>query len=147
MQIDPNKSFGFLIHDIARLMCKAFDKKAQTLGLTRSQWTVLIHLRRQDGLKQADLANLLEVQPISLTRLIDRLVNKGWVVRKKDPVDRRAKRIFLTAKVKPLTGKLLELGKKTREEALKGLDKTNIDKLMGMLLDIRANVTAINIQK
>ena len=123
MQVDPNKSFGFLIHDIARLMCKAFDKKAQTLGLTRSQWTGLIHLRRQDGLKQADLANLLEVQPISLTRLIDRLVNKGWVVRKKDPSDRRAKRIFLTAKVKPLTGKLLELGKKTREEALRGLDK------------------------
>jgi MarR family transcriptional regulator for hemolysin len=147
MQVDPNKSFGFLIHDIARLMCKAFDKKAQTLGLTRSQWTVLIHLRRQDGLKQADLANLLEVQPISLTRLIDRLVNKGWVVRKKDPSDRRAKRIFLTAKVKPLTGKLLELGKKTREEALKGLDKASIEKLMGMLLDIRANVTAINIQK
>lgn len=147
MQVDPNKSFGFLIHDIARLMCKAFDKKAQTLGLTRSQWTVLIHLRRQDGLKQADLANLLEVQPISLTRLIDRLVNKGWVVRKKDPSDRRAKRIFLTAKVKPLTGKLLELGKKTREEALRGLDKASIEKLMGMLLDIRANVTAINIQK
>ena len=79
--------------------------------------------------------------------MIDRLVNKGWVVRKKDPSDRRAKRIFLTAKVKPLTGKLLELGKKTREEALKGLDKASIEKLMGMLLDIRANVTAINIQK
>ena len=141
MQEDPNQSFGFVIHDIARLLHRNFDRRAQSLGLTRAQWSVLVHLRRQDGMRQIDLANLLEVQPISLSRLIDRLVKSGGVERRSDPEDRRANRIFLTEKVKPLLGRLLELGKETREEALAGIPKEERDRFMKTLLRIRANIT------
>ncbi len=140
MQDDPNQSFGFVIHDIARLLRRNFDRRTQSLGLTRSQWSVLVHLRRQDGMRQNELANLLEVQPISLTRMIDRLVKSGLVERRNDPEDRRANRIFLTKKVIPLLGQLRGLGKETREEALVGIPQEERERFMKTLLRIRANV-------
>ncbi|MCD6034861.1 MAG: Transcriptional regulator, MarR family [Rickettsiales bacterium] len=140
MQDDPNQSFGFVIHDIARMLRRNFDRRAQSLGLTRAQWSVLLHLRRQDGMRQTDLACLLEVKPISLTRLIDRLAKNGWVERRSDPDDRRANRIFLTEKVKPLVGQLREIGKETREEALIEISLKEQEALMNILLRIRATV-------
>lgn len=140
MQDDPNKSFGFIINDIARMLRRNFDRRAQSLGLTRAQWTVLMHLRRQDGLRQTDICNLLEIQPISLTRLIDRMVKSGWVERRDDVEDRRVKRIFITEKVKPLLSQLRDLGMQVREEALAGLSEKEREHLMGVLLKIRCNV-------
>lgn len=143
MQDDPNQSFGFVIHDIARLLHRRFDRKTQALGLTRSQWSVLAHLHRHDGWRQTDLADLLEVRPISLTRLIDRLVKNGWVERRSDPDDRRANRIFLTEKVTPLLNQLRNLGKEIREEALQGIPKEERERFMATLLRIRANVAEL----
>lgn len=143
MQDDLNQSFGFVIHDVARLLRKNFDRRAQSVGLTRSQWFVLMHLRRQDGLRQTDLADLLEVRPISLTRLIDRLVKNAWVERRSDPDDRRANRVFLTKKAEPLLNRLSNLGKETREEALRGIPQEERERFMMTLLRIRATVAEL----
>lgn len=142
MEDDPNQSFGFVIHDIARLLRRNFDHRARALGLTRSQWFVLVHLLRQDGMRQTDLAILLEVQPISLTRMIDRLVAHGLVERRSDPKDRRANRVFLTPTVKPLLGRLRALGNEVREEAFAGMTRQERRRFMETLLRIRGNVVA-----
>tara|TARA_R110002072_G_scaffold289831_2_gene457119 strand:- start:62788 stop:63267 length:480 start_codon:yes stop_codon:yes gene_type:complete len=143
MQDDSLQGFGFVIHDIARLLRSRFDRRAQPLGLTRAQWSVLVHLRRQDGIRQADLATLLEMQPISLTRLIDRLVKKGYVERRCDPKDRRANRVYLTREVTPILNRLRDLGKEVREEALSGIPTEDRMHFMETLLRIRANVAGI----
>ncbi len=140
MQNDLNTTFGFVIHDIARMLRRNFDRRAQSFGLTRSQWMVLMHLKRKNGMRQNELAKLLEIKPISITRLIDRLVKDDWVERRDDPVDRRAKRIYLTDKVEPLIGKLRDIGLKIREESLLGISNEQREVLMKMLVQIRTNV-------
>ena len=86
------RSFGFLLHDVSRLLRTSFDRHARTIGLTRAQWRVLAHLSRNEGIKQVGLADILEIQPITLARLLDRLGADGWVERRPDPSDRRVKR-------------------------------------------------------
>src|SRR5882672_3339347 len=95
-------SFGFLLHDIARLMRKRFDQRARGLGLTRAQWQVLAHLARHEGINQAGLAEILEIEPITLGRLVDRMADSGWLERRADPNDRRARLLYLTAKARPV---------------------------------------------
>lgn len=140
MQEDPDQNLGFVIHDLARLLRRNFDRRAKALGLTRTQWLLLAHLRRQDGMRQADLANLLEVQPISLSRLVDRMVKKGWVERRSNPDDRRANQIFLTEQVRPMLSRLRDLGRKTREEAFAEIPQAELDLCLKTLQRIRANV-------
>jgi len=128
------------MHDIARMLRRNFDRRAQSFGLTRSQWMVLMHLKRKNGMRQNELAKLLEIKPISITRLVDRLIKNNWVERRDDPVDRRAKRIFLTDKVEPLIGKLRDMGLDIREESLLGISSDQREVLMKILIQIRANV-------
>src|SRR5207302_9486649 len=85
-----DSSFGFLLHDIARLMRKRFDQRARNLNLTRAQWQVVAHLARHEGINQAGLAEIIEIEPITLGRLIDRMEEAGWVERRPNPSDRRA---------------------------------------------------------
>src|SRR3954463_13030008 len=96
------QSLGFLISDTARLMRRRFDQKARHLGLTRAQWQVLAHLARNEGINQVGLAELLDVEPITLCRQIDRMEEGGWVVRRPDPGDRRARLLFMTEKARPV---------------------------------------------
>ena len=85
MPYDPERSFGFLLHDIARLLRKRFDQRARALGLSRSQWQVLAHLSRHEGINQSGLAEILEIENITLGRLVDRMGEAGWVERRPDP--------------------------------------------------------------
>jgi len=144
MKDDPNQTFGFVVNDVARLLHRRFDRRAQTLGLTRAQWSVLAHLRRCDGLRQTDLADLLDISPISLTRLIDRLVKNDWLERRSDPDDRRTNRIFLSQKVRPLLDRLRTMGTETREEAFTGILKEERERFMATLLRIRVNLTNLS---
>jgi DNA-binding MarR family transcriptional regulator len=96
---DLSRNFGFIVHDVARLLRTTFDRRVKSLGLTRSQWWVLNHLFRNDGTTQSELAEILEVEKATLGRLLDRLEQKGWIRRKADAGDRRAKRVFLTEEV------------------------------------------------
>src|SRR3546814_3403683 len=92
----PERSFGFLFHDCARLTRREFERRARAIGLTRAQWAAIAHLRRNEGCNQSTLADLLDVEPITLARLLDRMETAGLVKRQPDPKDRRARLVYLT---------------------------------------------------
>ncbi len=136
-----DRSFGFLLHDIARLLRKRFDQRARALGLSRAQWQVLVHLHRHEGVNQRGLAEILEIKSVTLGRLVDRLEAAGWVERRADPKDRRARRLYTTEKVAPVLDRMLALGEMTREEALAGLGAAEREILFESLIKIRANLS------
>jgi MarR family transcriptional regulator for hemolysin len=134
-------SFGFLLHDIARLMRKRFDQRARSLGLTRSQWQLLAHLARHEGINQAGLADILEIEPITVGRLIDRMEEAGWVERRAHPSDRRARLLYMTEKAWPVFDRMRALGEGVREDALSGLSETKREHLTSTLMAIRSNLS------
>ncbi|HXZ01470.1 MAG TPA: MarR family transcriptional regulator [Stellaceae bacterium] len=141
MPYDPERSFGFLLHDIARLMRKRFDQRARALGLSRSQWQVLAHLSRHEGINQSGLAEILEIENITLGRLIDRMEEAGWVERRPDRRDRRVRLLYMTEKVAPMMERMHALAEETRAEALAGLDAGEREALMDQLARVRANLS------
>lgn len=138
-----NRSLGFLLADVSRLLRKRFDARARTLGLTRSQWRVLGQLRRREGIKQTDLADLLEIEAITLARHIDRLEAKGFVERKRHPQDRRAWQLYLKDEVKPVLDRLRALSDANRQEALAGIPEADSEQLIETLLKIKANMVEL----
>ncbi len=140
----PERNFGFLVHDVARLMRVAYDRRAKDLGLTRSQWWVLNNLFRNQGITQSELADILEIEKPSLGRLLDRLEAKGWVERRADPTDRRAKRLHLTGEVQPLVRALRGLAAGLRSAALDGVDEPARAQFLDTLLAIKANLLRMN---
>ncbi|HTB36762.1 MAG TPA: MarR family transcriptional regulator [Reyranella sp.] len=140
----PERNFGFLLHDVARLMRKRFEQKARGLGLglTRSQCSVLAHLARHEGIQQGGLAEILEVEPITLTRILDRLEEAELVERRAHPTDRRIRLLHLTPKAHPLLGEIFSIGAATREEALEGVAEAQRDQLFAILSAMKANLLA-----
>ena len=134
------RSFGFLMHDVSRLLRKSFDRHAKTIGLTRAQWRVLAHLSRNEGIKQAGRAELLEINPITLAGLLARLGADGWVERRPDPHDKRARRLFLTDKGRPILVELRVVALSVREEALSGLRAREQDQLIDQLVVVKENL-------
>jgi MarR family transcriptional regulator for hemolysin len=108
--------------------------------MTRAKWAVLARLDRFEGLKQAELAEMLDLQPISLTRLLDGLADNGLIERRPDPDDRRAKRLFLTPDARPLLERLTELGEDLMETALAGLEETEVAALLARLSTVKENL-------
>jgi DNA-binding MarR family transcriptional regulator len=134
-------TIGFLVNDAARLMRRDFERRARSLGLTRAQWQAMFHLARNEGCNQATLADLLEVEPITLARVIDRLEVNGLVQRRADPTDRRARLLFLGERAHPLLEQLRTIGAETREIALAGIDDDERNLLMTLLTKMRANLS------
>src|ERR1700675_2282902 len=118
---DLSRNFGFIVHDVARLLRTTFDRRGYCPGLTRSQWWVMNHLFRNDGVTQSELAEILEVEKATLGRLLDRLEQKGWIRREGHAVDRRAKRVFLAAEVEPAIKTMRAAAAELRRDALSGL--------------------------
>ena len=147
MPDDPylTRSLGFLLGDVSRLLRKRFDMRARELGLTRAQWRVLARLRRREGINQRDLAEILEIENITLTRHIDRLEDKGLVERRRDPSDRRAWNLYLNAKVQPVLDRMRELSAMTRIEALNGISEADSERLIDQLLHIKANMLELDL--
>src|ERR671933_2247157 len=116
------REFGFMINDVARLLRTCADQRARQFGMTRAQWAVLARLQRSEGLKQSELADMLDLQPITLTRLLDRLCANGVIERRPDPDDRRANRLFLTPAAGPLMQHLDALGEDLTTTVLDGID-------------------------
>jgi DNA-binding MarR family transcriptional regulator len=133
-------TLGFLIGDISRLMRRAFDVRARTIGVTRQQWRMLTTVSRHEGVNQGRLADLLDVEAITLCRMVDRLSDSGLVERRADPTDRRAWRIYLTDRARPILDELRSLGDDVIEEALEGLSGPDRDRLMTLLERIRTNL-------
>src|SRR5439155_23353418 len=123
----------FAPNDVARLLRPHADQKAARFGMTRAQWAVLARLARYEGLKQTELAEMLDLQPITLTRLLDRLCENELIERRADPDDRRAKRLFLRPAAQPLLERLGELGEELMDTALAGLDPVTIEALLSNL--------------
>jgi len=136
-----DRSFGFLLHDIARLLRKRYEQRARPLGLTRAQWQVLAHLQRHEGINQSGLAELLEIEPITIARLLDRMEEAGLVERRADPADRRARRLFLTERARPMLERGRVLGDEVRGEAFAGFDAAERENLIDMLLRVRGNLS------
>jgi DNA-binding MarR family transcriptional regulator len=134
-------TIGFLMNDAARLMRRDFERRARSLGLTRAQWQALFHLARNEGCNQATLADLLDVEPITLARVIDRLEASGLVERRPDPGDRRARLLFLGERAHPLLEELRSLGAETREVALAGISEDERHQLSRLLTKMRANLS------
>jgi DNA-binding MarR family transcriptional regulator len=134
---------GFLLHDVARLLRRNFNRRCQELGLTQAQWQLLAYLSRQEGLRQSQLADILEMQPISVARLVDRMEAAGWIERRPDPEDRRAVNLYITPKAEPILEKMWEHAAIARSEALSGIARADQDKLFELLSQMRGNLCAL----
>jgi DNA-binding MarR family transcriptional regulator len=143
MTDSTQEGLGFVVHDVARMMRWEFDRRASGIKLTRSQWSVLAHLLRTDGIQQKALAEQMDITAITLTGLLDRMERDGWVERRADPDDRRAKRIYLTEKVAPVTKELRALAREVRKSALQGLSEAEQQTLMNLLLKVRSNLSSL----
>jgi MarR family transcriptional regulator for hemolysin len=139
---DLYRNFGFLIHDVARLMRVAFDRRGRELGLTRSQWWVLISLYAKEGVTQSELASFMDLEKATLGRLLDRLEEKSWVERRPDKHDRRIKRVFLTDRVQGLMRSLRAIAADIRRDATIGIDDAQREAFVDTLLQIKANLHA-----
>ena len=133
---------GYLIHECARLYRRDFERRARDIGLTRAQWTILAHLARNEGANQISVADTLELQPITLARTLDRMAEAGWVERRPDPEDRRARLLYLTDKAWQVLDRMFPLAAETREVALAGLNAEAREQLTAMLAQIRTNLQA-----
>ena len=136
------RDLAFTINDVARLLRTYADQKAAQYGMSRAKWAVLARLDRFEGLKQTELADMLDLQPISLTRLLDSLCANGLIERRADPDDRRAKRLFLTPAARPLLDRLGDLAEELMGTALAGLDQRDSKALLAQLSTIKDNLRA-----
>jgi MarR family transcriptional regulator, transcriptional regulator for hemolysin len=135
-----HRDLAFNINDVARLLRTYADQKAAAFGLTRAKWAVLARLERFEGLRQNELADMLDLQPISLTRLLDGLAHNGLIERRPDPDDRRAKRLYLTPAARPLLTRLGNLAEELMGTALAGLDQGTTEALLASLLTVKENL-------
>src|SRR3954466_13563638 len=130
----------FTLGEVQRLVRAYADRQAARFGITRAQWAVLAKVERAEGLKQTELAEQMEMQPITLTRLIDRLCDNGWIERRNDDSDRRVNRLYLRKAARPLLGKLSGLRSELTATALQGINPAEAQRLLANLETIKENV-------
>jgi MarR family transcriptional regulator for hemolysin len=143
--LDPptlnSRTLGFLLHEVARLLKRRFEQHARGSGLTRSQWQVLAYLAQNEGIHQSGLAELLEIEPITLVRIVDKLEAQGLVERQAHPSDRRLWLLHLTPAARPQLVQLRKLGEITRTEALAGVSEADVERLLKTLQQLKANLS------
>jgi len=137
---DTPDSFGFLIHDVARLLRRNFNRRVQSFGLTQEQCRVILQLSRHEGIAQVQLAELLEIKPITLARLLDKLQENGLIERRPNPDDRRAFCLYLTRGARPVLRKILSIGAATRADANRNVDAAELEKVYAVLSRLKANL-------
>jgi MarR family transcriptional regulator for hemolysin len=143
--LPANREIAFTIIDVARMLRTYADQRARQFGISRAQWTVLVRLDRSEGLKQSELADILDLQPISLTRLLDRLAENGLIERRADPNDRRANRLYLKPAARPLLEQLAALGQDMMATVLEGLAPEAVERMLNDLGRAKDNLrTAIS---
>ena len=140
---DRDLKIGFLIHDVSRLRRNTFDHFMKPLGITRSQWWVIAHLSRKDGMMQTELATLLDIGKVTLGGLVDRLDEAGWIERRQDVADRRAKRVYLTAKSIEVLREMRGVERMLNRSVLRGLNNEERDTLVELLTRVKANLVTV----
>jgi MarR family transcriptional regulator for hemolysin len=141
-KLPANREIAFTIMDVARMLRTYADQRARQFGISRAQWTVLVRIDRTEGLKQSELADILDLQPISLTRLLDRLADNGLIERRPDPNDRRANRLYLLPAARPLLEQLADLGSEMMTTVLEGLDAKTVERMLSDLGLVKDNLRA-----
>jgi DNA-binding MarR family transcriptional regulator len=144
MSLDLKRQFIAQLVESSRLLRNYIDHRAKGRGTTRAQWIVLFRLRQQEGLSQVDLAEVLELQPISLVRLLDRLVEHGLLERRPDPRDRRANRLFLTKTGRQLVDDLDSLRDSIAADVLQGMPASTIETSLEALRDIKHRIKNVS---
>ena len=144
MSLDLKRQLVAQLVETSRLLRNYIDHRAKTRGTTRAQWIVLFRLRQQEGLSQVDLADVLELQPISLVRLLDRLVEHGLLERRHDPKDRRANRLFLTESGKQLVDDLDSLRDAIAGDVLRDLSKDSIQTSLVTLREVKERIKTLS---
>ncbi len=137
------RTFGFLLKDISRRYVQRFEERARALGLTLAQCRVLVQLSKREGISQAELAELAELEPMTLVRVLDRMEADGWVERRADPSDRRARCLYLTLAGRPLVEKVWTLVDLTRGECVAGLSLAQTEAFITSMETIHANLAAL----
>jgi MarR family transcriptional regulator, transcriptional regulator for hemolysin len=137
---DLDRSLPFLLHDVTRLLRRNFHRRVQALGLTQAQYRAFAHLARNEGTNQSALADVLEIQPITLARILDRLGEMGLVERRPDENDRRAFRLYLTPEAGPVLDEMRTHGAGAIEEALAGFSPGARERLIDDLASIKENL-------
>jgi DNA-binding MarR family transcriptional regulator len=137
---DPDRSLGVLISDVARLLRRSFDRRLQSLGLTQAQWRAIINVSRTEGMSQTALAECLEIQPITVGRLIDRMESAGWVERRSHPLDRRAIQLYLTPKSQPILEEIHARATDMMAESVSGVSAAAQKQLFDNLQRIKQNL-------
>jgi DNA-binding MarR family transcriptional regulator len=143
MALDLKRQVVAQLVETSRLLRNYIDHRAKSRGTTRAQWIVLFRLRQQEGLSQVDLAEVLELQPISLVRLLDRLVEHGLLERRHDPRDRRANRLFLTVTGRRLVDDLDDLRDAIAVDVLQDIPAEALETSLKVLRDIKERVKGI----
>ena len=138
--MNATPTLGFLLHDVARLLRKRFEQRAKDMGLTRSQWQTLAYLSNNEGIHQAGLAEMLEIEPITLVRILDKLGERGLVERRQHPNDRRSWLLYLREEARPLLDTMRSMGDQTREEALDGVSAEDHERLYQLLTVMKSNL-------
>lgn len=136
----PEVDYLILLYDVARLMRTRADQRARLDGMTRAQWVILTWLERQPGISQNELAGLVEVEPITVARLIDRLEARGFVERRPDPKDRRVRRLHLKAEAQPLLEKIYAYKRELNAAMTEGIDPESLKHLAQSLVRMKANL-------
>jgi DNA-binding MarR family transcriptional regulator len=137
-----DRDLMLLLHDVARLLRTRFDQRARARGMTRAQWVILARLNAQPGLSQIEMASLLEVEPISVGRLIDRLEARGLVERRPDPADRRVWRLHLLPSAQPILDEISKAREVLGAELFDGVDAPARATMIDALLRMKSNLTA-----
>ena len=136
------ENIGLLIHDVARLLRVLYDRQMASIGLTRSQWWLLTYLFFKDGINQSELAILMDMEKAPLSRLLDRMEKKGWVIRKNESKDRRTKNIYLSESIKPLISSMRDKAAEYRRESLSILTDKERNKLKAILQILKQDLTS-----
>ena len=133
-------NFLFTLAELQRLMRAHADREAARYGITRAQWAVLAKVERSEGLKQSELADQMEMQPITLTRLVDRLCDNDWIERRSDDTDRRVNRLYLRKAGRALLSEMSGLRSELTATALQGINPTDVRRLLVQLETIKENL-------
>ncbi|WP_129778048.1 MarR family winged helix-turn-helix transcriptional regulator [Peristeroidobacter soli] len=144
--MDRIRNFGFILKNLERLYTKRFEMLAQELSLTLAQCKALFNLARNQGISQKRLAEICEIEPMTLVRILDRMEADGWVERRPDPNDRRARTLYVTSGATPILEQIDKLSAQMRAEALAGLNAEQRNQLMGLLEHVYQNLVSTKVE-
>jgi DNA-binding MarR family transcriptional regulator len=137
---DRWRNFGFLLKDTSRRYVQCFERHARDISLTLAQCKVLVRLEKNQGVSQARLAELTEIEPMTMVRILDRMESDGWLERRAHPTDRRARRLYLTRRAAPLLDEIWNVAELTLSETFTGIRKSDRDAFFDVLARVHRNL-------